>query len=55
MPVRELLRSKFRFGFNPLLKLLNVSIVNKVFGDLTYDISTSEGLIMRGELFEYGY
>ncbi|QSX09283.1 NAD-dependent epimerase/dehydratase family protein [Alkalibacter rhizosphaerae] len=28
--------------FNPLLRLLNVSIVNKVFGDLVYDMSMSE-------------
>lgn len=28
--------------FNPLLRLLNVSIVNKVFGDLGYDMSMSE-------------
>jgi UDP-glucose 4-epimerase len=28
--------------FNPLLKLLNVSTVNKVFGDLMYDMSMSE-------------
>lgn len=28
--------------FNPLLRLLNVSTVNKVFGDLVYDISMSE-------------
>ena len=28
--------------FNPLLRLLNVSTVNKVFGDLVYDMSISE-------------
>jgi UDP-glucose 4-epimerase len=28
--------------FNPLLKLLNVSTVNKVFGELVYDMSMSE-------------
>ena len=28
--------------FNPLLRLLNVSTVNKVFGDLVYDMSMSE-------------
>ncbi|MFZ7133069.1 MAG: NAD-dependent epimerase/dehydratase family protein [Eubacteriales bacterium] len=28
--------------FNPLLRLLNVSAVNKVFGDLVYDMSMSE-------------
>lgn len=28
--------------FNPLLSLLNVSMVNKVFGDLVYDMSMSE-------------
>jgi UDP-glucose 4-epimerase len=28
--------------FNPLLKLLNVSTVNKVFGDLVYEMSMSE-------------
>ena len=28
--------------FNPLLRLLNVSTVNKVFGDLVYDISMSD-------------
>lgn len=28
--------------FNPLLKVLNVSTVNKVFGDLIYDMSMSE-------------
>jgi UDP-glucose 4-epimerase len=28
--------------FNPLLRLLNVSTVNKVFGDLVYDMSVSE-------------
>lgn len=28
--------------FNPLLRLLNVSTVNKVFGDLLYDMSMSE-------------
>jgi UDP-glucose 4-epimerase len=28
--------------FNPLLRLLNVSTVNKVFGDLVYDVSMSE-------------
>ena len=28
--------------FNPLLRLLNVSTVNKVFGDLIYDTSMSE-------------
>ena len=28
--------------FNPLLRLLNVSTVNKVFGDLMYDMSISE-------------
>lgn len=28
--------------FNPLLRLLNVSTVNKVFGDLVYDMSLSE-------------
>lgn len=28
--------------FNPLLKLLNVSTVNKVFGDLVYELSMSE-------------
>ncbi|GEQ32273.1 putative UDP-sugar epimerase [Marinilactibacillus psychrotolerans] len=28
--------------FNPLLRLLNVSTVNKVFGDLIYDMSVSE-------------
>jgi UDP-glucose 4-epimerase len=28
--------------FNPLLRLLNVSTVNKVFGDLVYDLSMSE-------------
>jgi UDP-glucose 4-epimerase len=27
---------------NPLLRLLNVSTVNKVFGDLVYDMSMSE-------------
>jgi UDP-glucose 4-epimerase len=27
--------------FNPLLRLLNVSTVNKVFGDLVYDMSMS--------------
>ena len=28
--------------FNPLLRLLNISTVNKVFGDLVYDMSMSE-------------
>ncbi|PXW92012.1 UDP-glucose 4-epimerase [Streptohalobacillus salinus] len=28
--------------FNPLLRLLNISMVNKVFGDLVYDMSISE-------------
>jgi len=28
--------------FNPLLRLLNVSMVNKLFGDLVYDMSMSE-------------
>lgn len=28
--------------FNPLLMLLNVSTVNKVFGDLVYEMSMSE-------------
>lgn len=28
--------------FNPLLRLLNVSIVNKVFGDLVYELNMSE-------------
>ena len=28
--------------FNPLLRLLNVSTVNKIFGDLVYDMSMSE-------------
>ena len=28
--------------FNPLLRLLNVSMVNKVFGDLVYDMTISE-------------
>jgi glycosyltransferase involved in cell wall biosynthesis len=28
--------------FNPLLRLMNVSTVNKVFGDLVYDMSMSE-------------
>jgi UDP-glucose 4-epimerase len=28
--------------FNPFLRILNVSTVNKVFGDLVYDMSMSE-------------
>jgi UDP-glucose 4-epimerase len=28
--------------FNPLLRLLNVSTMNKVFGDLVYDMSMSD-------------
>ena len=28
--------------FNPLLRILNVSIINKVFGDLTYNKDLSE-------------
>ncbi|WP_440897997.1 NAD-dependent epimerase/dehydratase family protein [Amphibacillus sp. Q70] len=28
--------------FNPLLKLLNISVVNKVFGDLVYDMNMSK-------------
>ncbi len=27
--------------FNPLLKLVNLSIINKVFGDLVYEMSMS--------------
>ena len=30
--------------FNPLLRLLNVSTLNKVFGDLVYDMSMSENI-----------
>lgn len=36
---KRMVMTKF---FNPLLSLLNVSTVNKVFGDLVYDMSMSE-------------
>jgi UDP-glucose 4-epimerase len=35
-------RLKLTKLFNPLLKILNVSIVNKVFGDLVYEMSMSK-------------
>lgn len=36
---KQLLMTKL---FNPLLRLLNISMVNKVFGDLAYDMSMSK-------------
>ena len=34
--------------FNPLLKIMNISTVNKLFGDLVYDMSMSEYKKLQG-------
>lgn len=46
---------KIRFTrvFNPLIRLLNISTINKVFGDLFYDMSMSYEIVSDYKFFDF--